>query len=332
MSFVVQHHERGTAVEFTQHAPCKSVRCLLAFVDNIVGLPTFVMRRLQRELMPIGNQHLPFIQQRTQFRRDKREFIVVVVHSFRTQDLEALLNCQVWTDNQRGGREPFVGRHFAAVAKRPGDEHRHHHSLAAACRHFAAVADKLLQARRIRRVYQFAEFRRTESRFKPRPSVAAENLNEVDNRLNRFALTEKQPMLQIIACPMPQQLARDRRNVRVIRLPPPFHIGAEFVDYRQIIAFFLLDELHLPLFAAGAFCFEPVSRLASAGILDSFAGLGIVYPVRVRFFVGAAQDGLFNWLNRDFKLIFVHNGCIPPQRVLNSSVSLSLARRGSSVL
>ena len=282
--------------------------------------------------MPIGNQHLPLVQQRTQFRGDEREFIVVVVHSFRTQDLEALLNRQVWTDNQRGGRKPFVGRHFPAVAKRPSDEHRHHHGLAAACRHFASVADEFREFWRVRRVYQFAELRRAELRFKPRPSAAPDNLNEVDNRLNRFALAEKQPMLQIIACPMPQQLASDRRDVRIIRLPPPFHIGAECVDYRQIIAFFLLDELHLLLFASGAFCFEPVSRRASAAILDGLAGLGIVNPVPVRFLVRAAQDRLFNRLNRDFKLIFVHSVCIPPQRRLNSSVSLSRARRGSSVL
>ena len=170
------------------------------------------------------------------------------------------------------------------------------------------------------------QFRRAELRFKPWSSAAPENLNEVDNRLNRFALTEKEPMLQIIACPMPQQFASDRRDVRVIRIAPPFHIGAECVDYRKIIAFFLLDELHLLLFTASAFCLEPVSRLAPAGVLNSLAGLGIVNPVCAGFFVRAAQNRLFDRLNRDFKLIFVHNGCIP--LTYYSSVSSSRVRRG----
>ena len=111
------------------------------------------MRRLQRELMPIGNQHLPLVQQRTQFRRNEGEFIVVVVLGLRPQDLEALLNRQVGADNQRSGREPFVGRHFPAVAKCPSDEHRHHHGFPAACRHFASVADEFWELWRIRRVY-----------------------------------------------------------------------------------------------------------------------------------------------------------------------------------
>ena len=49
---------------------------------------------------------------------------------------------------------------------------------------------------------------------------------------------------------------------------------------------------------------------AVSGLLDCLAGLGVVDPVGVGFFVGAAEDGLFNGLDWDVELILVHAGSL----------------------
>ena len=93
------------------------------------------------EPVPVGHQHLPLGQFRTERGRHEIERLVVVVRVARSQHAEPVLDRQVGAHDQRASRVPRIAGLRAAVAERPGDEHRHDDRLAAAGRHLARVAE-----------------------------------------------------------------------------------------------------------------------------------------------------------------------------------------------
>jgi len=73
----------------------------------------------------------------------------------------------------------------------------------------------------------------------------SQNLGEVDDRFYRFALTEEQPPWSVTACPVSEQLFRDRRCAFVFCLPPALYVLAQGVDQRQIVTFLFADKRQL---------------------------------------------------------------------------------------
>ena len=223
---IVQHHDWRAFIEFAQHAFRKSVGRLLAFVHDGVGGAALCLWGFQSELVPVGYQHFPAVEQRAEFCRDKFKRIVVVVRQFGAQHLKAFFDCQVGADDQRGFGEAVVGGHFAAVAERPGNQHRHHNGFAAAGRHLAPVTNQLGEVCHFRCVNQFVESLIGELGIEAGAFAWAADFGKPDNRLNGFALAEEEAPLLILACPMVEEFARHIGGVSVIRFSPPLDIGA----------------------------------------------------------------------------------------------------------
>ena len=78
-------------MQFAQHTLGKSVRCFFAFVHHRVALTAFAVLGLRRELMPVGDKHFPFVEQRAEFCRDEFKRIVIVIRGFGIAGPEAVL-------------------------------------------------------------------------------------------------------------------------------------------------------------------------------------------------------------------------------------------------
>jgi hypothetical protein len=144
---------------------------------------------------------------------------------FTALHLEPLADCEVGADDEYAVGELFVPRTTAAVAERPGDQHRHHHRLPAAGGHLAPEADqrrsascgsfnprgsdpavRLGQEGRGARRAAAVEVRDAQGGRPPRGPAGAEHLRQVDQRLDRVALAEEHPAMSVFAAPESQRL------------------------------------------------------------------------------------------------------------------------------
>ena len=111
-----------------------------------------------------------------------------------------------------------VGR---LVERLPGDEHRHEDGLAGTGRHLEG------EARQAAVVCSFSCADDVE-----RLGVAdlLGGLRQVDRGLGGLDLAEEQPALAVLGAPVVEQVARRRRDVRVLLRPPAFNGLADLVD------------------------------------------------------------------------------------------------------
>ena len=339
--FVVQHHDRHAVVQFGKDAPREVLRRLRSLVDHLVAGVAFLVLRLRVHHMPVGDEHLPMLHQRPVLDRHEVELLVVVPRHVGTQHLQAFLHRQVGAADQYRVRELCAVAVAAAIAECPRDQHRHDHGLARPGCHLAPEACQREQGLHGGSVDQ----RREEllrparkSRLLPRqqaPQVVIgqgeplepcprrpprhPHLRQVDDRLDSFPLAEEQPPRQVGSTPMVQQLPRDRLRASVARFPPPAHIVAKRVDQRQVVA--LLFREQPALLRAGDLRLVPVPRSAPLRLQTRLAALGVIHPVLSRFFVRAAEDGLFDGLDGEVFGWFCAFGC--RHSLLRCSVVLS---------
>ena len=179
--------------------------------------------------MPIGDQHLSAVEQRTEFMGKEFKFVVVVLSLFGTQNLKPFFNCEVRTDNECRRGEAFIGWHFATVAKCPCDEHRHHNGLAATGRHFASVTDEVWKVGFVGCIYQRSEVLIGESWGETDPFSTLTDFSEINDRLDCLALTEKKSSQKVITRPS-RRSSRVTGGVSVVRFAPAFDICTECVD------------------------------------------------------------------------------------------------------
>lgn len=90
-----------------------------------------------------------------------------------------------------------------------------------------------------------------------------------------------------------------RRGVAVVCLAPAFHVLAQQIHQRQIVALFLDQQRELR--QAGAPGFVSVRRRAATHFLAGFSGVRVVDPVSVGFRDQAAQDRFGDRLDGDFR-------------------------------
>jgi hypothetical protein len=128
------------------------------------------------------------------------------------------------------------------------------------------------------------------------------NLTQIDDRFCGFDLAEKEAPWPVFAPPMAKQFLGCFRCVFPAGFAPALHVFTQGVDKGQIVAVFLGQQGHLG--AAGALGFEPIACWPSIRRFTRDAGLPVVKPVLVRFFVGRAKNRVLDGLNWDLLLWF----------------------------
>ncbi len=300
--FVVQHQDRQPVGQVAEHPAGERRRRLRPLVHHPVTHAALDVRRLRGEGVPVGHEHLARREQRPVLQRHQVEGGVVVLRVVRAEDLQPLLDRQVGAADEDAVGVLAAGRVAAAVAERPGDQHRHHHRLAGPGRHLAAQPPQAAVAERRERVPLRRDERRPLAAEHPlqvvlgqfrleaeagRPAGQAD-LGEVDDRLDGLALAEEQPPRAVGPGPVAEQLTADRRGAGVLGRPPLADVGAESVDQRQVFALLLGEQR--PLGRAGALGLVVVPGVAAAGHAPGLAGFAVVGPVLGRLVVRAAQD------------------------------------------
>ena len=139
VSFVVENHDRTAPVQISQDAAGEGVRALRPLVDYGVTLAALSeCSDSGAKLVPVGYQNSAALEEWPELSGNEVELFIVVGWIVGAQDLEALLDGQVRTDRERGGREAFVAGKLAPVAEGPGYEHSHDDGLAGPGSHLAA--------------------------------------------------------------------------------------------------------------------------------------------------------------------------------------------------
>jgi hypothetical protein len=253
MPFVIEHKDRQAVSDVAAKDPLgENVGRLRSFVHDGIIAVALVVFRLRREPVPIGDQHLAALYQRPPFRRHDIELGVVVAGLLWTEHLQAFLDREVWAANEDGARKLAALAVDAAVAERPRNEHRHHDGLPRTGRHLAADAPQRNQGRIARIINQCREKIRRAAECAGRARAGKElfqvvirhgealesgaarssreaQFGEIDDRLDRLALTEEQSPMPVGPRPILQQVARDVARAAIADLAPAPHVIAQCV-------------------------------------------------------------------------------------------------------
>ncbi len=206
-------------MQVLQHTPREGVGTLLALVHHGVVRAALGMGRFWRKGVPIGDRHLALVEQWPHPRRHDVELLIVVpADVVGAQHLQALPHRQVGAANENCIWKAVVSRHSASVTEGPGDDHRHDHRFAGACRHLAADACERLpvfsclhvaEAREESIAHHVRECGLLASqhllviphrhiRIATDRAASGEDLVDVNDRLDCFDLAEKQPSSSVL--------------------------------------------------------------------------------------------------------------------------------------
>ena len=205
--------------QLAEHAAHIGLIALGALPDHGLGL---LLERHQA--VPIVDQQFDLVELLAQgLVGADREQVVVVLRVTWLQHLQALLHCQARGDDEDRAGEVLVALRISQrVEHLPGDDHRHHRSLAAAGRHLAAQALPCTAIARNR--HALLELGR---RF-----------HLPDQRLDGFELAEiegvQAPGSPIT--PMLEQLPGDGGHARIVGRTPFIDALADTVDQLQLDA------------------------------------------------------------------------------------------------
>lgn len=185
------------------------------------------------ESMKIGDDDFGAIQVGLKFQRHNVELAIVVVGVVGQQHPQPIADGNAGRDDQKGVTETRVLSIGNFVENVPGDEHRHHHSFAAAGGHFKCDTKQ-------QRVGLFVGI--TNFVFDPGVAVFVGDFGQIDGRFQRFNLAEKQSAFAIRPLPVFEESGAGFCDAHVAAASPASHPLANLVD-----EFVFLNALLCPL-------------------------------------------------------------------------------------
>ncbi|OPY08504.1 MAG: hypothetical protein A4E66_01847 [Syntrophus sp. PtaB.Bin001] len=78
VGLVIENHDGRPFVEVLKDPAGESVGAFLSLVHDDIAPAAFLMRRFGGETVPVGDQDLPGIDERTELRGDEIEFVVII--------------------------------------------------------------------------------------------------------------------------------------------------------------------------------------------------------------------------------------------------------------
>ena len=214
-----------------------------------------------RQPVPVGDHHLAAPQCLHALRRHQLPRpIQAQVAQRRVQFAQALADGDVRANDQNRVGKPLIRGFGQTVENRPGRQHAHHRGLPAAGRHLAGMAGESAKPGGLRLLSRFIHRNRRQALAIDRSRLGQEN-----QRFRRLDLREEQALQPILAAPVRQQFAGDRRrpvigpSAAVDTVTPLPHPLAQRVDQGQfhLLALARVVQFHLiPLAAALAGMFR----------------------------------------------------------------------------
>jgi hypothetical protein len=254
--------------------------------------------------MPVRDQDLAGSQKVVVGGRHEIELgVVIIAPGVRPENLEALLDRQIRAANEHGVGKAVIARHPGAVAKSPGDDHRHHDGLAAPGGHLTGKSCQGLH-RAVRHLPEEIEIGvgklGVPAWLAPLTiATISSDFIQKDHRLRRFDLTEEKAPRPVLPHPVPEEILGNVRRPLPACVPPPLHVGAQLVHQDEVPPVFLQLQSKLSPPAVRVGKLVPVGGGPAALPERGAARLPVIFPVAVRFVVRLADDRALNGLDEN---------------------------------